>query len=354
MKILICSSYFLPHKGGVENYVYQTARRLVKKGHKVWVITSRLSGMKQKETIDGIKVRRMPAVDVLPDRLPVQIPRMNAIAEEIGKIDVIITHTRFYPLSLAGGTYAHLKGIPWLHVEHGTAQPYKNLIFELGSRVVDATAGKWILRHAKVAGVSNASCNFAKKLGAGKCEILYNGVDTKFFDGKKKKHKRISIAFVGRLVQDKGVQDLLKATKGLNARVVIIGKGVFEKALRKLGGKFVGEKDAKGVRDILSTSDILVNPSYGEGLPTSVLEGGAMGLAVVATDVGGTREIITDGKSGYLVKPGDVKTLRKKIEQLIKNPNLRQKFGTALQNTVRSKFDWNKITNKFEKVLKSL
>jgi glycosyltransferase involved in cell wall biosynthesis len=140
----------------------------------------------------------------------------------------------------------------------------------------------------------------------------------------------------------------------MKVNVVVIGKGPYESELKKLGGRFVGEKDAAGVRKILAESDILVNPSYGEGLPTSVLEGGAIGLAVVATNVGGTSEIISDGKNGFLVHPGNVRELHEKIALLVKNSQLREKLGKALQKTVREKFDWDKITVNFEKVLKSL
>jgi len=352
MKVVVFSSYFLPHKGGVENYVYQTSKRLVKKGHKVVVVTSKLRGMKSDEVIDGIRVLRLSSIEPLPGRLAV--PLMAKGIEKLGKIDAIITHTRFYPLSLAGGLFARWKKIPWLHIEHGTSQvSYANPIANIGSKVFDAAFGKWVLRHAVVAGVSDASCRFAKSFGAKKCIVLYNGVDAKFFDGRKKQHAGINIAFVGRLIKEKGVQDLLKAVKDLKVKVTVIGKGPHESELKKLGGNFVGEKDSAQVKEVLASSDILVNPSYGEGLPTSVLEAGAMGLAVVASDVGGTSEIIDDGKNGFLVHPGNVKELREKIK-LLMNASLREKFGKSLQKKVREKFDWSKITVKLEKVLKSL
>jgi len=353
MRIVIFSSYFLPHKGGVENYVYQTGKRLAKR-HKVWVVTSRLPGTKKQEKIDGIRVLRIPSVEVLSDRLTVQLSPVSEALRTIGKIDVIVTNTRLYPLSFAAGLHARRHKIPWLHIEHGTKQPYENAVVQAGVRFIDSTFGSWIMKHAKVAVVSEAARDFSKSLGARECDLVYNGVDTKFFNGKRKKHSGIRIAFVGRLIQEKGVQDLLKAVKGLKAEVIIVGKGPYEKELKKLGGKFVGEKNSAGVREVLASSDILVNPSYGEGLPTAVLEAGAMGLAVVATDVGGTSEIIKDGKNGYLVHPGNVSELRKKIQMLAKNAKLREKFGKALQKTVREKFDWGKIVIKFEKVLKSL
>lgn len=347
MRILVFSSYFLPHKGGVENYVYQTSKRLVKRGHKVWVVTSKLKGMKEREKIDGIDVVRVPAVDVLPDRLP--LPFVMSVTKKIGLVDVVITHTRFYPLSLFGGFYARKQGIPWLHIEHGSKQvDYANPIVNYTAKFVDALTGRWILSHATVAGVSKASCGFAKRFGAKSCLVLYNGVDTKFFNGKLKEHKNFRIAYVGRLIKEKGVQDLLKAVKGLDVEVVIVGKGPFEQELKKIGGKFVGEKDSAGVRNVLSQSDILVNPSYGEGLPTSVLEAGAMGLPVIATDVGGTSEIINDEKNGFLVHPGNVSELRKSIKKLL-NADLCKKMGKAMQKTVREKFDWDVVVLKFEK-----
>ncbi len=353
MRILVFSSYFLPHKGGVENYVHNTAKRLVKRGHNVWVVTSSLPGLKNSGKIDGVSVLRIPSIELLSDRLTLQLSPVSDVFKKIGKVDAVVTHTRFYPLSFAAGLYAHRHNIPWLHVEHGTQQPYDNPIIQAGVRTVDAVFGRWILKHSRVAGVSRASCIFGKKLGARKCDVIYNGVDSKFFTGKKK-HSRIRIVFVGRLIKDKGVQDLLKAVKGLKAEVVVVGKGPYESELKKLGGRFVGQKDSRSVREILASSDILVNPSYGEGMPTSVLEAGAMGLAVVATDVGGTREIIDDGRNGFLVKAGDVKSLRSKISILIKDAELRGKFGFALQKVVRERFDWDKIVNKLEKVLKSL
>ena len=171
---------------------------------------------------------------------------------------------------------------------------------------------------------------------------------------KKKKHRGTKIVYVGRLIKDKGVQDLLRAVKGLDVQTVIVGEGKYKKELRKLGGRFVGEKHTAGVRDMLAQADLFVNPSYGEGLPTTVLEAGAMGLPVIATDVGGTKEIIDNGKNGYLVKPGNIKLLRSKIQSLLKNKKMRARFGKVLQKKVRSHFDWNKITDKMEKVLTSL
>ena len=352
MRILVLAPYFLPVKGGLISFVWQTARRLVERGHSVTVLTSRLKGMKEEEVIDGISVIRCPSWDVLPSRfsIPLGIP-----FDRIPRPDVVITHTRFYLWSFFGGRFAKRHGIRWLHFEHGSSQVrYDNPIVRFFAWLADSSIGRWVLKNAKVAGVSKASCEFARILGAKACEVLYNCVDTKFFNGKRKGHKGVVIVFANRLIIEKGVHDLISAARNLDVKVLIVGAGPYESELRAMAGpnvEFVGEKDAAGVRDAMASADILVNPSYAEGLPTMVLEGGAMGLAVVATDVGGTREVIEDGKTGFLIKPKDVNILRERILMLVKDSKLREKFGRGLQKKVREDFDWERMLDKLEREL---
>ena len=93
----------------------------------------------------------------------------------------------------------------------------------------------------------------------------------------------------------------------------------------------------------MKTTDIFVNPSYSEGLPTSVLEACAAGCAVVATDVGGTDEIIFDGSTGFLVKPGDQQGLTDKINYLLENKPVRDTFGKNAKTHVMDNFSWDQI-----------
>lgn len=347
MRLVVFSSFFLPHKGGVEGYVLETGKRLVRRGHEVTVVTARLKGTKKCENVKGVQVIRVPVLMLLSGQYPVpwKVPKLE-------RPDVVVTHTRFYVLSFLGGRFARKEKVPWLHVEHGSRQvPYKSAVAKWGSCLVDATIGRWVLKNARVAGVSRASCRFAKEWGAKSCTVISNAVDVTFFSGKRAKRKKATIAFVGRLIEEKGVTDLLKAVEGLDVDVIMVGTGPLRK---KFSGdrRFVGAMDKKGIRDVLAKADIFVNPSYAEGLPTSVLEAGAMGVAVVATDVGGTREIVEDGKNGCLVPPGDVELLRERIETLLKSKKLRREFGKALQKKVRERFSWESTVDKLERVLR--
>ncbi len=87
-------------------------------------------------------------------------------------------------------------------------------------------------------------------------------------------------------------------------------------------------------------------------MPSSVLEAGAIGLPIIATAVGGTEEIIKNYKNGILVKPHNITQLRKKILELIKNKELREKLGRNAQEVVRKKFNWDNNIKRFVEILK--
>lgn len=363
MKLVIFSAFFHPHKGGVEKYVEETATRLIAKGHEVDVVTAHLKDTKLLETYKGITIIRVPSWFALSGVLPV--PKFSAR----GKVDAlrskgydaVITHTRFFPHSFLGALFARKARIPLLHIEHGTKHTGKKPFVFAVAWLYDHTLGWFVLKTAKhVAGISKASEAFARHVCKKKTVLLPNAIDGAFFQKQdvKKPFKERAIVFVGRLIEAKGVQDLIEATKRLSrVKLVIIGAGNFEKQLKKLAHEhviFAGEKNAQGIREALSYADLFVNPSYAEGLPTSVLEAGAMGVPVIATDVGGTGEVIIDGETGLLVAPKDVEQLREKIEFMLKNQAKSGSMAQALQKKVRGEFEWSVTVDRLEKTLKKL
>ena len=174
----------------------------------------------------------------------------------------------------------------------------------------------------------------------------------------------MNIIFVGRLIYAKGVDDLIAACGALLAEhneleLTIVGGGNYRPSLEHnafMWGfypKFTGELDHAGVMAMLRMSDIFVNPSYSEGLPTSVMEAASVGLPIIATDVGGTNEIIEDDKSGLLYKAGDIEQLTRMLKYMIDNPARRAYFGPRAKESAR-KFDWDKITDQYEALLKEV
>ncbi len=96
--------------------------------------------------------------------------------------------------------------------------------------------------------------------------------------------------------------------------------------------------------------DIFINPSYSEGLPTTVLEAGLMKCAVVATDVGGTSEIIENGKEGLLCKP-EVLDITKKLETVIKDEDFRKTIGENLHKKICKQFSWDNTVKQILEII---
>lgn len=336
MKILLVSNHFYPYKGGLENYVLNLSLGLQEKGHSVTIITYNHKNLPDQETYSKLKIIRLPCWEILGDTY--SVPKITSkkyktlvkriLAE---KYDAVLTNTRFFTISFLGMGLAKKMRSKYIHIEHGNKHViHKNPLVTAIAWMYDQTLGRAVFSGADfVVGISKQCVNFAKKMGAKKTKLIYNSINLSEYKKVKtdlKKKLSISartkiITYVGRLIYAKGVQDLIKATSNMNKiKLIIIGSGPYKKELEKLAKEtkqdilFTEELEKKDIIKYLSISDLFVNPSYSEGLPTSVLEAAAIGVPIVATDVGGTREITQKN----LVKPGDIEELRKTIQKVIK------------------------------------
>ena len=91
-----------------------------------------------------------------------------------------------------------------------------------------------------------------------------------------------------------------------------------------------------------SSADILLLPSYNEGLPYVIIEALASGLPIISTDVGGIPEVIENGQNGYIIKSGDVNALRRHIIELLKDYNLRKKISISNWEKARNDYSLHK------------
>lgn len=141
----------------------------------------------------------------------------------------------------------------------------------------------------------------------------------------------INLVMVARFSEQKDHLTLFNALEGIDKtkwRLKLVGKGALLDSYKKLAKEkclsdnieFLGER--RDVADILSHSDIFLLISNWEGYPLSTLEAMAIGLPVIATDVGGVSEALVDNENGYLIPRGDHLYLRDRIEFLMKNPHL--------------------------------
>ncbi len=215
-----------------------------------------------------------------------------------------------------------------------------------------------------------------------------NGVDINFFSKEnvpsdrrllKKKElglpeNAVVITCVARMVKEKGIFDLIEATKRVislfpHVHILLVGKisedckrGVVcrefienyfdENPSSKSQLHFLGTRT--DVRDILSITDVFVLPSYREGMPRSILEAMAMEIPVIATNIRGCREEVVDRKTGILIPPGDVKALEQAMIELIENKDMRIEFGRNGRKRVEKYFDEDKVVEKEIEVIKKL
>jgi glycosyltransferase involved in cell wall biosynthesis len=168
--------------------------------------------------------------------------------------------------------------------------------------------------------------------------------------------------FLGHLLPDKGVYDLVKALASATERVpgvnlVLGGVGEIDpvRALAtQLGVQervqtpgWLGPKDKKAA---LAASTIFLLPSYHEGMPMALLEAMSWGLPVIATPVGGIPQIVTPEVNGLLVAPGDVAGLAAAIVRLLEDPGLRTRLGEAARTTIENGFSLQEALTKLSTI----
>ena len=172
------------------------------------------------------------------------------------------------------------------------------------------------------------------------------------------------MTFVGRLVKEKGIIDILKSFRQIfenykDISLLIVGdivknerdvetKKIIEEMLRnqEFKSRCIITGYREDIPEILKISDIFVLPSYREGLPRSIIEAMAMGLPVVTYNIRGCREEIVDGVTGIIVPPGNIKALTNAILTLYKNPELRNTMGKRGRERAKKLYNEKKVIKK--------
>ena len=169
----------------------------------------------------------------------------------------------------------------------------------------------------------------------------------------------------GRLSAEKGFGVLVDAAATIlrddrSAGVAIFGEGVLrpelERRIAQLGltGRVVMPGFTSQLDSLIAAADIVVLPSFTEGLPNVALEASAAGVPVVATAVGGTPEVISDGETGFLVPPGEPEQLAAKVSELLRDGSLRSRFGSAGRARMQNLFTFESQADAYLKLFDEL
>jgi glycosyltransferase involved in cell wall biosynthesis len=194
--------------------------------------------------------------------------------------------------------------------------------------------------------------------------VIYNGIDIYEFhpESALKDSSKFRIICVSRVTPRKGIRFLVQAFKTLSEKfsqveLVIIGDGNERKSLEdlarglNLGEKvnFMGQVPHENLHEHYSKSDVFVLPSLNEGMSNTMLEALASGLPIVATDTGGTKELVTEGVNGFVVGMQDSKDLADKIEKLIEDNQLLNQMSLASRKRAEQ-LSWENVAAEYLKV----
>lgn len=367
-RILVITPFFYPHVGGSQQYMEDLYATLVKQHPEVFVdvLCYNTDNAGTKEQYKGLTIYRIPAWSVLPGQFALANPLalIKFLSTNRNRYDLVHTSTRFFDSSWWAPFYAKLIKKKIVLTDHCAERPVHNnaVITFIAGQIDKWFVGMFLPLYDAVFATNNATKKFLEKTYGLHPELVYGGVDTIFFKPIKGKKKKLQATYIGRMIYSKGVEELFSVAKSLpQIQFVFAGPGPLVAKLQlqivneKIGNiTLLGPINKKEVVQLLSESTVFVHPSFHhEGFPNALVEAGACQTAVIATDVGGSQEIIMQNKTGMLIKPHDTSAMKKAIVLLVNNTNERERLAQNLYVHVQKNFSWEKISEEFYQKLQT-
>ena len=368
--IAFFNGFYIPHLGGVERYTSKVVE-ILKKKYNIIIVTTNDNNYKSKEIIDDIKVYRLPVYSLCKNRYPFlhKNSKYKELLDDLNKekIDYIICNTRYYQTSILGSKVSKDKKCPLYVIDHSSNHiSVGNKILDFFGSIYEHHLTKKIKRYnPKFYGVSKRCNKLLKHFDIKASGVFYNAIDDKVYNEfyhEVNNGDTIVLSYIGRIIKEKGVLNLLEAFSELrkkysNIVLHIAGDGpLLEKIKNEYTDShihFLGKLNYEEVMNLCVKTDIFVHPSmYPEGLPTSILEAGVMKCAVVATDRGGTKEVINNSNVGLIVKE-NVEDLVKKLDFLLSNYDEMNKLKENIHNRIIHNFTWKQTAKAIEKELEN-
>ncbi|MFH1245579.1 MAG: glycosyltransferase family 4 protein [Candidatus Omnitrophota bacterium] len=361
MKILLLTTHV--NLGGIGMYVFSLAKGLVQRGHEVCVVSS---GGNMLPLFDANKIKHLTMdIRTKSEVSPKVFSAYRKVLQiaQAEKAEIIHAHTRVTQV------LAHLVSrrmqVPYVTTCHGFFRPrfFRRIFPCWGERciAISEAVGEHLANDFKV--------------DRKKFVIVHNGVEIEKFDPckftaqdktafKKNYHLEITAPLIGtvaRLSSVKGQRYLISAMERIHkenpaVQLLLVGDGPEKNKLTQMVEDLGLEKNIFFVPATLDTSmplslmDVFVFPSLLEGLGLAIIEAQAMGVPVVATDVGGIYTLVKDGVNGFLVPPKDSKALAQAILKLLKDKELAGTFSQRAREQAKQRFNLHQMTAEIEKV----
>ena len=356
--------------GGAEHVVYDMVQALDKDKFDVSICCLDTLGILGEELISkGYKVfvlNRKPGVDFSVS---------TKLAKLYKELNIHIAHAHQYtPYFYASNAALLKRGVKIIFLEHGRHQPdrvrIKRVIYNFFLRPFTHS----ILTNSEA--LKEALIKY-EKMPAKNIEVIPNGIKLKEFDtifkiDREKKRSELGLkeyhivaGMVARLHPIKDHFTLVKAFKKVvqkepNARLLIAGTGELYSEIARLIDELGLNEYVKllgyyeDLFGFLRSLDIFVLASISESAPISILEAMTTGLPVVASDVGGVKEMVVDNETGILVPSKDVDALANALLKIIESPDMRERMGKMGRKRVEEFYSFDNMIKKYEKLYISL
>ncbi len=339
MRILIACTHIPPVVGGAERATWETARRLAER-HEVHVLTTGALGTEKK---DGVFIHRVPKSE--PLTLYYSTLGRRVIKKSLRGLDFDILHCQ-----MAG---------PWGWILPEMVRHSRLVITCQGGDVYPKKAKSKIVTKAVLKSADMVACvskwmrDYVERWYGVKGVYIPNGVDKQFKPLRVRKRKNMVLC-VGRIIERKGVIELLHAAKKLpEHNFYFAGKGYLSDKINLPNTKYLGPVSHGRLPTLYNEATIVVFPTYWEGLPLAGVEAMACGCPIIATDTRGFSELIEDGKTGLLIKPRSVSAIVGSVRRLMGDAELRKRIGDGAAAEAE-KYSWDRITETYEDAYRQL
>jgi len=347
---------------------------LAKRGHRVCVLSTTAQGSLSNEVMSDVTIIRHKPFLTIPLPYAICFP-YRQVETLVKQFDIQLIHAVFEYAAIAATAafFSRITHIPYVLDIQGAAGTSGKVVVDILKEVHDYTVARWIAKHSRMAIVLSESLKpraFALGCHKDKIAVRSCGVDVDYFNPDLFSTDRTRqeldlgiddfvIGFAGRLVRLKGLTYLLHAAKKIQQKipklhVLIVGDGPERSQIvdtaksLEIPVTFAGW--VNDLRPYYSAMDVFILPSLTEGLPNALLESMAMQRPIIATNVGGNKDLIKDGVNGYLIPPQNADLLARQILTLYENVDLRARMASLSRKKVQQSFTWDRIIDRVEKI----
>lgn len=355
-----------PKSGGAEILTHEMAKIWVKMGHRVTFFSSLFPGSLSLEMIDNVRIVRGGHPDTRFLFYSVHFQAFLYYLKNSNKFDVVIDEIHGIPFFTPW--YVKKKKVVLIcEVAGNIWQKMLGPVFGLIGRSVEKFYLKHIYKNATYLTISKSTKEELLKEGAtGEIYVLPMGLTfPKNVSRKWEKEKDPTLIYVGRLAKSKGIEDAILALKEVSEKLKsikfwVVGSGEKEyvEFLRKMAGSngvagrinFLGFVSEEKKFELMARAHVLVAPSIKEGWGLTIPEAGRVGTPAVGYNVEGLREVILDGKTGYLTRKNNFNELSKGILEMFENKAEYRKLSTAAKKLSLS-YNWENTAKFALKIL---